>query len=112
MPSAQTASWLLEAVGHELKQAHESAGALAKAKTFLPDVILLDIGLPGMNGYDLCRELRKDNRFKETLIIAQTGWGQERDRQLAKEAGFDQHLVKPLNFEQLAELLVARHIPI
>ncbi|MES2624709.1 MAG: GAF domain-containing protein [Pseudomonadota bacterium] len=108
VPSAQTTSWLLEAVGHQLEMAHESVGALAAAKTFLPEVVLLDIGLPGMDGYDLCRELRKDARFESTLIIAQTGWGQERDRQLAKEAGFDHHLVKPLNFEQLTELLGGR----
>jgi PAS domain S-box-containing protein len=105
VPAAQTTSWMLEASGHELQFAFNAADALPAAKAFNPDVILLDIGLPGMNGYDLCRELRKDPLFKDTLLIAQTGWGQERDRQLAKLAGFDHYLVKPVNVEQLNGLL-------
>ena len=104
-PSAKTIGWMLELEGHEPKLAHDGAEALSVAGTFHPDAILLDIGLPGINGYDLCRQLREDPRFKDTLLIAQTGWGQERDRQLAKEAGFDHHLVKPVSFEELSKLL-------
>lgn len=106
-PSAQTVGWMLELDGHEPRLAHNAREALATASAFLPDAILLDIGLPDMDGYDLCRELRKDPRFENTLIIAQTGWGQARDRQLAAEAGFDHHLVKPFSSEQLSALLVA-----
>jgi signal transduction histidine kinase len=109
IPSAETTALMLELIGHEPKVAHDGIEALTATKTFHPDVILLDIGLPGMNGYDLCRELRKDPRFKDTLMIAQTGWGQERDRQLARDAGFDHHLVKPLNFEELSQLLAGYH---
>lgn len=103
--SAQTIGWILESEGHVPQLAHSGEEVLAVTKTFQPDAILLDIGLPGMNGYDLCRKLREDPRFKNTLMIAQTGWGQERDRKLAKEAGFDHHLIKPLNFKQLSQLL-------
>ncbi len=104
-PSAETIGWMLELSGHQLKLATDAAAALAIVETFQPEVVLLDIGLPGMNGYDLCRKLRKDPRFKDTLMIAQTGWGQDRDRQLAKDAGFNHHLVKPLNLEELSQLL-------
>jgi CheY-like chemotaxis protein len=58
-----------------------------------------------MSGYDVCRELRKDPAFKDTVIIAQTGWGQKRDRELAVEAGFDHYLVKPISLDELTELL-------
>jgi CheY-like chemotaxis protein len=67
-------------------------------------VILLDIGLPGMNGYEVCRELRRNPQFEKTMIIAQTGWGQDRDREMAYFAGFNYHLVKPLKPTDLAAL--------
>lgn len=104
--SAQTMSWILELEGHETKLAHDGVDALVLANTFIPDAILLDIDLPGMNGHDLCRELRKNSQFKDTLIVAQTGFGQDRDRLLTTEAGFDYHLVKPFDFKLLSQLLV------
>lgn len=103
--SAQTMGWILELDGHEAKLAHDGNDALAVAIEFKPDAILLDIDLPGMNGHDLCRELRKKPQFKNTLLVAQTGFGQDRDRLLAKEAGFDHHLVKPVDLAQLSKLL-------
>ncbi|MDY6983092.1 MAG: response regulator [Pseudomonadota bacterium] len=103
--SAETTGWLLESMGHsDIRLAHDGPQALALAAEFEPDVILLDIGLPGMNGYDVCRELRRDPRFADTLIVAQTGWGQDRDREMAHFAGFSQHLVKPLKPDDLASL--------
>ena len=105
IPSAKTTGWMLELIGHEFTIAHDGHAAIDLAKTFLPDVILLDIGLPGINGYDVCKTLRADPRFKDTVIIAQTGWGQERDRQLALDAGFNHHLLKPIDFEKLSEQL-------
>lgn len=108
IPSAQTTGWMLEMIGHHPTLAHDGIEALETAKKILPQAILLDIGLPGMNGYDICRTLRQNPLFKETLIIAQTGWGQARDKQMAIEAGFDHHLVKPFNFDQLSELLSAK----
>ncbi len=103
--SAQTTGWMLEMLGYHYSLAHDGPEALEMAYKLQPDAILLDIGLPGMNGYDVCRELRKNPLFEKTLIIAQTGWGQQRDRDMAKEAGFNHHLVKPLNLTQITELL-------
>ena len=93
---AQTVGWMLEEIGHEYRLVHDGRQALEAAREFRPDAILLDIGLPGMDGYAVCRAFRQDDLFKDTLIIAQTGWGQERDKALASEAGFDHHLVKPV----------------
>ncbi len=103
--SAETIGCILELHGHETKLAHDGNEALDVASSFQPDVILLDINLPGMSGHDVCRELRKDPLFKNALVVAQTGFGQDRDRLLAKEAGFDYHLVKPFDFKQLSQIL-------
>ncbi len=103
--SAETISCILELEGHETKLTHDGNEALHIAKEFNPDAILLDIDLPGMSGHEVCRELRKNPLFKNTVIIAQTGFGQERDRLLTKAAGFDSHLVKPFDFKQLYQLL-------
>lgn len=103
--SAQTIGWMLELSGYAPMLAHDGPQTLALARQHRPDTILLDIGLPGMNGYDVCRELRKDPAFKDTVIIAQTGWGQKRDREMAIAAGFDHHLVKPIGLDQITELL-------
>lgn len=105
VPSAQTMGWMLEMIGHRPVLAHDGLEAIEVAKNMQPDVILLDIGMPGMSGYDVCRELRKDPAFKDALFVAQTGWGQERDRQQAFEAGFHHHLVKPVSFEKFTALL-------
>ncbi|MDE1152675.1 MAG: response regulator [Micavibrio sp.] len=102
--SAQTTGWMLEMMGHHPDLAHDGIEALDAAKRLKPDVILLDIGLPGMNGYEVCNALRLDEAFKNTVIIAQTGWGQESDRRQAFAAGFNHHLVKPVNFEEFSRL--------
>ena len=106
--SAKTVGWMVEMMGYEYELSHDGLDALAKARELKPDIILLDIGLPRMNGYDVCRELRKDPQFKDTVFIAQTGWGQERDRQEARDAGFDHHLIKPVNFEEFSKLLTSK----
>ncbi len=102
---AQTMGWMLEEIGHEYRLVHDGRQALAAAREYRPDVILLDIGLPVMDGYAVCRAFREDDAFKDALIIAQTGWGQQRDKTLASEAGFDHHLVKPVAYEDLERLL-------
>jgi PAS domain S-box-containing protein len=104
-PSAKTLGWTLELIGHEVELAHDSKSGIEKAKTYRPDIILLDIGLPGMNGYDLCKIFRKDHETKDAFIIAQTGWGQEEHRNRSKEAGFNHHLVKPIEMQTLQQLL-------
>ena len=75
------------------------------AKTFRPDIVLLDIGLPDMNGYELCRAMRQEVVLQNAVFIAQTGWGQEQHMQRSKDAGFDFHLTKPISFETLQRQL-------
>lgn len=103
--AAQTAGWLMEKLGYAIELAHDGNTALDKALALRPEIILLDIGLPGRNGYEVCRELRKHPDFKHTLIIAQTGWGQKRDKDMAQLAGFDHHLTKPLSLESIAYVI-------
>ncbi len=102
---AQTVGWMLEEIGHEYHLVHDGRQALQAARDFRPDAILLDIGLPVMDGYAVCRAFRQDDLFKDALIIAQTGWGQQRDKNLASEAGFDHHLVKPVAYDELERIL-------
>ncbi len=101
---------LLTAMGHSVVITHNGPDALAAAARFCPDYAFLDIGLPAMSGYDLARGIRKLSCGPMTVLIAVTGWGQEKDRQLAFEAGFDHHMVKPVRFEQIEEILGNRAI--
>jgi signal transduction histidine kinase/ActR/RegA family two-component response regulator len=96
---------LLRGLGHELLVAEDGLRALEAAPSFQPDFAFLDIGLPGLNGYALARALRANPATGETVLVAVTGWGQERDRQLAHEAGFDHHLVKPVEPARIREVL-------
>ena len=103
--AADTLHLLLTTLGHDARVVHDGHAALQVAPEFRPDVILLDIGMPGLDGYEVARrlgELRKQHDFR---IVAITGWGQEMDRQKSREAGFDQHLVKPVDINTLAGLL-------
>jgi len=102
---AQTVGWMLEEMGHQYHLVHDGRQALQAAREFRPDAVLLDIGLPVMDGYAVCRAFRQDDLFKDALIIAQTGWGQQRDKTLASEAGFDHHLVKPVAYDDLERIL-------
>jgi signal transduction histidine kinase/ActR/RegA family two-component response regulator len=101
---------LLSAMGHSVVITHNGPDALTAAARFCPDYAFLDIGLPQMSGYDLARGIRRLSCGSMTLLIAVTGWGQEKDRQLAFEAGFDHHMVKPVRFEQIEEILGNRTI--
>jgi signal transduction histidine kinase/ActR/RegA family two-component response regulator len=101
---------LLTAMGHSVVITHNGTDALAAAKRFCPDYAFLDIGLPKMSGYDLARAMRALPCGAMTVMIAVTGWGQEKDRQLAFEAGFDHHMVKPVRFEQIEEILGNRSV--
>jgi len=105
---AQTTGWLVEALGHDYRVAHNGKDALAEADAFRPDVVMLDIGLPGMNGYDICRAMRQNPALASTLFIAQTGWGQSEHKQMATAAGFHHHMVKPIDYDRLQELLDIR----
>jgi CheY-like chemotaxis protein len=106
--SADSLAMLLRADGHAVEVAYDGRGAAEAAAAFGPDVILLDIGLPGMNGYEACRAIRARPGGEAVVIAALTGWGQEDDQRKSREAGFDAHLVKPVDREALAALLNAR----
>jgi DNA-binding response OmpR family regulator len=84
--------------------AYDGLQAVDVAEKFRPDLVLLDIGLPLKNGYDVCREIRRRTWGKDMVIVAVSGWGQEQDRLKSQEAGFDRHVVKPVSLEVLAEL--------
>jgi CheY-like chemotaxis protein len=103
--AAASISMLLSLLGHDTRTAHDGQAALELAEAFRPEVILLDIGLPKLNGYDACRRLREQPWGRGMFIIAVTGWGKEDDRRRSREAGFDHHLVKPVDFGDLEGLL-------
>jgi PAS domain S-box-containing protein len=104
-PSAHSTAMALGLMGHELATARDGTEGIERARTFGPDVILMDIGLPEMNGYETARRIREQPWGKNMILIAVTGYGQEEDRRRSLEAGFDHHLVKPLNFAELKNKL-------
>jgi CheY-like chemotaxis protein len=107
LDAAESLAKLLRLGGHVVQVAHDGRRALEIAHAEQPQVLLLDIGLPGMDGYELCRRVRQQG-LGDALIIAMTGYGQERDRRRSKEAGFDTHTVKPVDYAELMKLLAAR----
>jgi len=102
---AESLGKLLSLLGHEVRMGYDGEEALRIALDFRPDVALLDLGLPKLNGCEVAKRMRSDPRVKDTLLLAQTGWGQEGDRQRTKEAGFDHHLLKPVDLAELREIL-------
>ena len=102
---ADTLAKLLRVNGHEVRTAADGPNALESVGTFQPDIILLDIGLPGMNGYEVATQLRRLPGMDSALLIALTGYGQERDRDRSRQAGFDHHLTKPVHYPTLLRLL-------
>lgn len=103
--SAQSLALLLEVEGHEVSTAHHAEAALRAARSFRPDAVLLDIGLPGKDGFAVAAELRGMPETEQALLIAMTGYGREEDRRRSRAAGFDHHLVKPVDAAQLGTLL-------
>ena len=103
--SATVLALLLQRFGHETKTAFDGEEALATARSFSPEVVLLDIGLPKLNGYEVCRWIRAQPCAHKVAIIAQTGWGQEESRRKTTEAGFDYHMVKPLDPSAILKIL-------
>jgi two-component system CheB/CheR fusion protein len=101
----RTMRMVLERMGHEAHVANDGASALRVLEEFPCDIAFIDIGLQGMSGYDLARRIRERPKFKGMILIAQTGWGRDEDRQRSREAGFDHHLVKPIDRRLLAEVL-------
>ncbi|TKC98309.1 CheR family methyltransferase [Polyangium fumosum] len=105
--AAESMAMLLEFDGHEVLKAHDGVAAVEIALREQPEVVLLDIGLPGQNGYEACRVMREQG-LTGTLIVAMTGYGQDEDRRLSQVAGFDAHEVKPLNLEAIRRLVAQR----
>jgi signal transduction histidine kinase/ActR/RegA family two-component response regulator len=105
--AATSLGQLLSGRGHEVRVVHDGAEALAAARTLQPDVAFLDIGMPKVHGYEVARRLREETATRRTLLVALTGWGRDDDRQRAKEAGFDRHLVKPPEPAEIDRILEA-----
>jgi signal transduction histidine kinase/DNA-binding response OmpR family regulator len=106
--SAKTMGWMMEMLGHQVRLAHDGPTAITLANSYKPDVVLLDIGLPGMNGYEVCMALKQEPSCQNTIFIAQTGWGQKEHRDRSRQAGFDHHLVKPVDLETLKDIVTLR----
>lgn len=103
--AAETLGALLEVMGHAVRQVNDGASAVQAAAAFDPQLVLLDIGMPGLNGYDACREIRTAAGGAARTVVAVTGWGQPQDLQRAREAGFDHHMVKPVDIAKLEQLI-------
>jgi len=103
--SAVSLAMVLDIMGNDTRTAYDGLEALEVAETFRPEVVLLDIGMPKLNGYDTARRLRAEPWGKHVLLVAQTGWGQEDDKRKSRDAGFDHHLVKPVDPAALEQLL-------
>jgi PAS domain S-box-containing protein len=103
--AADSLAMMLQMMGNEVRTAHDGLEGVELAATFRPDLVLLDIGMPRLNGYDACRRIREQPWGKNVLLVALTGWGQEEDKRRSHEAGFDTHLVKPVEPEALEKLL-------
>jgi signal transduction histidine kinase/ActR/RegA family two-component response regulator len=109
--AAQSLGLLLRMLGHDTCLVHDGAGALEAARAYRPDLVLLDIGLPGMNGYEIARRMRQQPGLRDVTLVAITGWGQEEDRRRGKEAGFDHHLTKPADLAAIDKLLASLSQP-
>ena len=98
-------SMLLQASGHEVLTAHDGVTAVQAALNYRPDVMLLDIGLPGLNGYEVAKRVREQPLLRDVVLVALTGYGQDSDRATSLQAGFNHHMVKPASFEQIKQIL-------
>jgi CheY-like chemotaxis protein len=102
---ARSLAMLLKLAGHETDIAHDGLKALEAAERLRPDAVLLDIGLPKLNGYEVCRRIREQPWGKNLVLIAVSGWGQEEDRDKSRDAGFNDHIVKPVDHDTLMKLI-------
>lgn len=103
--TADTQALLLRSLGHQVQQAYGGVRALELAASWRPHVVLLDLGMPGMSGYEVARQLRAGEGGDELTIVAVTGWGLRADRRRTEEYGFDKHLVKPVSMQALQQAL-------
>jgi CheY-like chemotaxis protein len=108
---ARSLAMLLELWGHDAEIVDRAEGALKAVQTHRPAVVLMDIGLPGMDGYEVAKMLRRQEGCDKLMLVAMTGYGQDEDRRRAREAGFDHHLVKPVDPDVLQGLLASLQLP-
>ena len=108
--TTKTFGWMLEALGHDVRLANDGPSAIAIAQSYLPHVIILDISLPGMSGYEVCQILRIEPGLEKSVLVAQTGWGQPEHRERSREAGFHHHLVKPVTLDRMQALIASLEI--
>ena len=109
--AAMSLAVLLGLLGHETRTAHDGLEAMAVADQFKPDVALLDIGMPKLNGYETARRMRQETWGRQMLLVALTGWGQETDRARSDDAGFNSHLVKPVDIAEIQRVLARKRAP-
>ncbi len=105
--AAEMLATLFRLKGSAVQLAHDGEAAVLTAERFLPDVVLLDLGMPKLNGYDACRRMREQPWGERMIIVALTGWGRDEDRERTREAGFDLHLVKPVRLLTLLDAIAA-----
>jgi CheY-like chemotaxis protein len=105
--SALSLAMMLSIMGHDTRTAHDGESAVQTAETFLPDVVLLDIGLPKLNGYEVAQRIREKPWGESMYLIAVTGWGQDEDRQRSSEVGLNLHMVKPVEPSALEKVLAS-----
>lgn len=103
--SALSMAMMLSIMGHETRTAHDGEAAVSTAETFRPQVVLLDIGLPKLNGYEVAQRIRQQEWGNSMYLIAVTGWGQDEDRHRSEEVGLDLHMVKPVEAAALERVL-------
>jgi CheY-like chemotaxis protein len=105
--AGEVLAMLLESMGFIAQAVDSGAEALAALPDYQPNVILMDIGMPGMSGYEVARRIREQPQYDHIKLVALTGWGQEKDRLLSQESGFDHHLTKPVDFKVLKGLITS-----
>lgn len=103
--AADSLGLMLEMAGHQVRTANDGEAGIAVAAQFRPDVVLMDIGMPKLNGYEAARRMRQHPWSQGMVLVALTGWGQEGDRKKSADAGFDHHLVKPVEMDALTKLM-------
>jgi CheY-like chemotaxis protein len=110
--AAESLAKLLKTYGNATRTAFDGPEALNVAAEFLPHIVLLDIGLPHLSGYDTARRIREQPWGRDVVLVALTGWGKDEDRQRSREAGFNAHMVKPVQFDELTALLAGLLNPV
>ena len=108
LESGKTLKWIMEAEGYEVCLATNGMTALNETRDYIPDVVLSDLSMPKVDGYEMCKKMKGDERFKDTLFIAQTGLNSSNAKLLSLKAGYDHYFVKPIDFKILLKLIPQR----